>query len=88
MQATKKAPSENTAHRSAKRVAIILTIFPFARMNATLFAHFESLYCTGIFIVHARFEVNQADKSYFQGRDKNNAYGTDPNGIFLTQHDI
>jgi len=27
------------------------------------------MYCAGIFIVHARFEVNQADESYFQGRD-------------------
>jgi hypothetical protein len=36
MPATKKAPSENTAHRSAKRVAIILTIFSFARMKAAL----------------------------------------------------
>jgi hypothetical protein len=70
MQATKKAPSESKAHRNSKREAIYLTVIPIDRMNATLFAHFESPYCSGIFIVYARFEVNQTDEWYFQGRDK------------------
>jgi hypothetical protein len=43
-------------------------------MNSALFAHFVSLHCAGIFIVHARFEVNQADENYFQGRDERKGF--------------